>query len=103
MLTARLEVDGPPRRFKPALFSVPALPIAPLRRHAEIAAELFCEIDRYAGMHAALSVQKLGIVVERHDRPVPNIRMNEKASAAVAPERDELLWRHIVGPEGRAA
>jgi len=71
VLTARLEVDGPPRRFKPALFSVPALPIAPLHRHAEIAAELLCEIDRYAGMHTALSVQKLGMVVERHDRPLP--------------------------------
>src|ERR1700747_2589322 len=68
----------------------------PSQRHGEVAAEFLCEIDRYARMHTALSVQKLGMLVERHDRPVPNVWMNIEPAAAVTPERDELLWRHIV-------
>ena len=55
----------------------------PPHRHREVAAEFLCKIDRDTGVDPALSVQQLGMVVERHDRPVPNIRMNIKPTAAV--------------------
>ena len=47
-------------------------------------------------MHTALSVQELGMVIERHDRPMPNAWMNIKPAAAVTPERNELLRCHVV-------
>src|SRR6202023_3314294 len=95
-LTAGLEVDGRPRRVKPSPFFRPALPIRRSQWHREVAAKLFCEIDRYTGVHTALSVQELGMVIERHDRPMPNAWMNIKTAAAVTPERNELLRCHVV-------
>src|ERR1700738_385555 len=77
-------------------FSRPALPIRRSPRHRELASELFCEIDRYTGVHTALSVQELGMVIERHDRPMPNAWMNIKPAAAVTPERNELIRCHVV-------
>jgi len=74
--------------------------IGPPHRHPEVAAEFLCEIDRYSRVDSALSVQEFGLVVERHDRAVPNIWMNIKPAAAVTPERDELLWCHIVPRQG---
>src|ERR1700738_3781132 len=84
-------------------FSRPALPIRRSPRHREVAAELFCEIDRYTGVHTALSVQELGMVIERHDRPMPNAWMNIKPAAAVTPERNELLRCHVVPRHERPA
>src|SRR5437763_15826253 len=72
----------------------------PWHRHREVAAEFLCEIDRYAGVDTALSIQELRIILERHDRSVPNFRMNIEPAAAVTPERDELLWCHIVPRQG---
>src|SRR5689334_12686920 len=40
----------------------------PSHRHREVAAEFLWEIDRYAGVNTALSVQELGMIVERYDR-----------------------------------
>src|SRR5438045_3125323 len=74
----------------------PPLPIGPSHRHREVAAEFLCEIDRYTSVDTALSVQEFGMLVERHDCPVPNVWMNIKPAAAVTPERDELLRCHIV-------
>ena len=68
----------------------------PSHRHREVAAEFPCEIDRDTGVYTALAVQELGTVVKRHDRSMPNVWMDIKAAAALTPERDELLWRHIV-------
>src|SRR5206468_3476739 len=68
----------------------------PPHRHREVAAEFLCEVDRDTGVDTALPVQQLGTVVKRHDRPVPNVWMDIKSAAAVTPERDELLWCHIV-------
>src|SRR3954470_20791575 len=72
----------------------------PSHRHREVAAEFLWEIDRYAGVNTALSVQELGVIVERYDRPVPDMRMNIEPPAAVTPERDELVWCHIVPRQG---
>src|SRR5271155_5280319 len=80
-------------------FSSP-LRMGPSHRHREVAAEFLCEIDRYTGVDPTLPVQELGMVVERHDRPVPNVWMYIKATTAVTPERDKLLWRHIVPRQG---
>jgi hypothetical protein len=74
--------------------------MGPSERHCEVAAEFLCEIDRYTGVDPALSVQELGTVIERHNRPVPNVRMYIKSAAAVTPETNELLWRHIVTRQG---
>src|ERR1035437_1256778 len=68
----------------------------PPHRCCKIAAELFDEIDRDAGMHAALTVEELGLLVQGHDRPVPYVGMQVQAAAAVAPESHELFRRHIV-------
>lgn len=48
----------------------------PPHRHAEVAAEFLCEIDRYAGMDTALSVQELGMVYEWYDCAVPDVRID---------------------------
>src|SRR5690348_2675833 len=69
-------------------------------RHPEVAAEFSSEIDRYTGLDPALSVQQLGMVVERDDRPVPDVRMDIEPAAAITPERNELLWPHIVPRQG---
>ena len=76
------------------------LSAGPPHRHREVAAEFLYEIDRYAGVDTSLSVEELGMVVEWHDRSVPNVWMNIKPAAAVAPERDELVWCHIVPRQG---
>jgi hypothetical protein len=47
-------------------------------------------------MDAALTVEKLRLVVQWHNRPVPNVRMEIEATTAVAPEGDELIRHHIV-------
>ena len=72
----------------------------PSHRYREVAAEFLCEIDRYTGVDTALAVQELGMVVERHDRAVPDVRMDVEPAAAVTPERDELLRCHIVPRQG---
>jgi hypothetical protein len=41
------------------------------QRHGEIAAKFLREVDGDTGMHAALTVQELGAVIERHERPMP--------------------------------
>src|ERR1700719_30637 len=68
----------------------------PSDRHREVAAEFLCEVDRDTGVYTALAVQELGMIVKRHDRPVPNVRMDIKPATAVTPERDEPLRCHIV-------
>src|SRR3984957_15775294 len=68
----------------------------PAHRRREIAAELFDEIDRDPGMHPALTVEELRLIVERHDRPMPYVRMQVQTAAAVAPESHELIRRYIV-------
>jgi hypothetical protein len=73
-----------------------ALPIGPLHRHADIAAEFLCEIDRYTGVDTALPIREFGMVIDRHDRAMPDVRMDVESAAAVALVRDELLWGHIV-------
>src|SRR5260370_19942882 len=70
--------------------------LRPPHRRCEIAAELFDEIDRDAGVDAALAVEKLGLLVQRHDRPVPHVGMQVQAAVALAPVSHELLRRHIV-------
>ena len=37
-------------------------------------------------MDTTLPIEKLGIVIERHDRPVPDIRMDVEPLVAVTPE-----------------
>src|SRR5215469_8680793 len=68
----------------------------PSHRHRQVAAELLDKIHRYTGVDPALAIQELGVVVERHDRPVPDVRMDVETAAAVTPESDELLGCHIV-------
>src|SRR5271154_783713 len=72
------------------------LGVGPPHRHREVAAEFLCEVDRDTGVDTALSVQELGTVVKRHDRPVPDVRMDVEPAAPVTPEGDELVRRHIV-------
>ena len=47
-------------------------------------------------MDATLAVEELGLVLQWHYRPVPNVWMQIKATIAVAPESDESIRRHIV-------
>jgi hypothetical protein len=70
-------------------------------RSDEVAAEFLGEIDRDAGMDAALPVEEPSFVVERDDGAVPNVRMNVEATAAVAPERDELFRCHVIARQGQ--
>ena len=72
------------------------LRLEPLQRRDEVAAELFGKIDGNAGMDSALTVEEFRLVIQWHDRPVPNVRMEIESTIAVAPEADELIGRHIV-------
>ena len=47
-------------------------------------------------MDAALSVEELGLIVQRYDRPVPNIRMQVQAASPFAPESQKLFRCYIV-------
>src|SRR5215831_18294961 len=67
-----------------------------VHRHGEITAEFLGEIDRYAGVNAALTVEQLGVVSMRHDRAMPDARMDVGPGLAVAPEAIECLGRDIV-------
>src|SRR5262249_5883643 len=69
-------------------------------RRGEVEAELLGEVDRDAGMHAALAVEQLDLVVERDHRSVPDAGMDVEAAAAVADEGRELLRRHVVAGHG---
>ena len=80
--------------------AVPPLLVWSAHRHSEVGAEFFCEIDQYAGVDTALSVQELGMVVERYDRAVPDVGMDVEPAAAVASEGDEPLRCHIVSRQG---
>src|ERR1700730_15695124 len=100
------------RRYASSMLSQPCLSLGekprplcagPSHRHREVAAELFCEIDRYTGVHTALAIQQLRMVIERHDRPMPSAWMNIKPAAAVTPERNELLRCHVVPRHERPA
>src|ERR1700693_266942 len=71
----------------------------PAQRHRQIAAELLDEVDRDASMHASLAVEKPRLVIERHERTVPDVRMNVEALVAIAPERHEILRPRIVSRE----
>src|SRR5215813_537879 len=66
------------------------------QRGRQVAAELLREVDRDAGVDAALAVEQLGMVGERHHRAMPDIGMDIEAALAVAPEGDELLRRDVV-------
>src|SRR5882762_11644031 len=68
----------------------------PPHRRREIAAELFDEIDRNAGMNSALTVEEPGLLVQRHDRPVPYVGVQIQAAAALAPDSHELFRSDIV-------
>ena len=46
---------------------------------SEMAAEFLCEIGRYAGEDTARSVQRLGTVIERHDRSRPTDDLDREA------------------------
>ena len=76
-------------------------PLRPAQRRTEIAAKFLGKIDRYAGVGSTLPVEKLSLVVERHDGTVPNVGMDIVAAAAVALEGDELLRRHMVARQGK--
>ncbi len=65
-------------------------------RRGEVAAEFLREIDRDAGMDTALAVEQLDGVVERDDRPVPDIGMDVEPAGPVADEGDEVLGLHVV-------
>ena len=65
-------------------------------RHCQIAAELLDEIDRDAGMDAPLPVEELGLIVQRYDRPMPNIGMQVQAASPFAPESQKLFRCYIV-------
>src|SRR5271165_536504 len=84
----------PPRRSLP-------LGAGQAHRHRKVAAKFLCEIDRYTSMDAALAIQELRMVVERHDRAVPDVRMDIEPAAAVTPERDEPFRCHIVPRHGK--
>ena len=51
-------------------------------------------------MDAPLAIKKFGLIVERYDCTVPNIRMQIKTPAAVAPKSDEVIRRYIVSGKG---
>jgi hypothetical protein len=50
-------------------------------------------------MDAALAVEELGMVVDRDDGAVPDIRMDLEPALAVAPEAGEFVGRDIVSRE----
>src|ERR1700739_1454382 len=66
----------------------------------QVAAEFFGEIDRHASVNATLAIQERRTVVEGYDCPVPDVRMDVEAAAAVTPERTEPLRCHIVPRKG---
>ena len=66
------------------------------QRYCEIAAKFLCEIDRYPGVDAALAIQEFGMVFERHDRAVPDIRMDVQPAAAVTAKSDKLLRSYVI-------
>src|SRR3984893_9395473 len=66
------------------------------QRSTQVAAELLDEVDRDARVDATLAVQKLRLIGERHDRSVPDVRMQIKAAATVAEEGDESIRRDVV-------
>src|SRR6516165_8911803 len=68
-------------------------------RHGEIAAELLGKVDRDTGMDAASAVEELGMVVDRDDGAVPEIRMDVEPALAVAPEAGEFVGGDIVSRE----
>ena len=70
-----------------------------MHHHGKITAEFLGEIDRYAGVNAALTVEQLGVVSMRHDRAMPDARMDVGPGLAVAPEAIECLGRDIVAWE----
>ena len=70
--------------------------LRPAQRSTEITAEFRNEVDRDAGVHPSLAIEKLRLVIERHHRAVPHIRVQVERAAAIAPEADELLRRDVV-------
>jgi len=73
-----------------------------VHRHGEITAEFLGEIDRYAGVNAALTVEQLGVVSMRHDRAMPDARMDVGPGLAVAPEAIELNVSGVTSSPGSA-
>ena len=67
-----------------------------LERGTEVAAELLDEVDRDARMNAPLPVEELRLVRVRHERAVPDVRVQVKAAAPIAPEGNEGLWRDVI-------
>src|SRR5215831_17911265 len=51
-------------------------------------------------MHAPLAIEELCLVIERHDRSVPDVRVEIERAATVAPEGNEFLRRHIITGQG---
>ena len=56
------------------------------QRRTQIAAEFGDEVDRDAGVHTALAVEELGLIIERHNRAVPDVGVQVERTAPVAPE-----------------
>src|SRR5262249_34977817 len=84
-------IRGVPRRW-----DVWELGAGAAQRNGEVAAELLGEVDRDAGMHAALAVEQLDLVLERDDRAGPDAWMDVEAATSVAQEGRELPRRHAV-------
>ena len=47
-------------------------------------------------MHAALAIEELSLLIHRHQRPMPDVRVQVETAAAVAPESDEAFRRDVV-------
>ena len=62
----------------------------------EIDAELIAEVAAHAGVDTTLSVEKTLSVGSWKDAFVPNIGMNIKSAAAIAPECYDILQLQII-------
>src|SRR4051794_8201164 len=47
-------------------------------------------------MNTALAIEELRVVRERHDRAMPDVRVDIQTATAVAPEGNEFLRRDVV-------
>src|SRR5437764_3673375 len=72
------------------------------QRHFEIAAELADEIDRDAGMHAALPVVEAGALADREHRLVPDPGIELDAGRAVSVEGDGMGGCGVAPRSGEA-
>ncbi len=72
-----------------------------LQRHCKVTTEFLCKINRHSGVDTALTVEELRMVVEGHDRAMPDIRMDVEPSAAVTPETGKPLRSHIIPRQGK--